>query len=786
MSGVRRSYGFILRKAALVAGAFLVLGLPSYSHAQSVPTKLVDPAAIEDQLATAGKTRVIVHLANDLNLGVFARMLRQKTERSAALTQIRTLIDAAILRNFPAGRTAAGSAIKRFALLPSFAAEISRADLARLQADPNVIRIEVDELKKPVLNATIPLIGLPSGGNSPSAEPSGYGRTVAIIDTGVQSSHPFLSPRVIAEACFVTAPERCPNGSQSQTGPGAAAPASGAEHGTHVSGIAIGSYAPGSPVYRGVANRANLVMVNVFGGSDSSYTSDIIRGLEFIENLVSTNGNPYKIDAVNISIGSGRSSGNCDSDPEKPIIDLLRSEGVLTVAAAGNDGWRSEMSAPACISSVVSVAATNKQAGIASYTNLDSNTTLFAPGGDFDTQGCVTSSVPQSRYKAICGTSMAAPHVAAAISLLRQANPAATPSEILAALTASNMPTVTDTRTGGAVTKPFLRVDTALANLRNQVLNSISVSKGVSGSVPADGVVTSSPGGISCGPLCTSVFPAGSRVTLTADASPRSRFAGWTGACSGAQPSCTVTVPSTPSAGLNVTALFSDATVPLATALDDTLTWTSGPNAGDVGGWFGQTTVMRSGDTTGSARSAAISDGQSSSIQTTVTGPGTLSFYWSVSSEADYDFLTFYIDGVRQSGRISGSVGFTQQTWSIPAGNHVLRWTYAKDDATAAGADAGYLDTVIFTPSQAQPNYTLTLKKKNSSYGAVTSSPAGLSCGRSCKTMSASFVQNTKVTLTARASAGRRFASWSGACSGSKATCTVNMSSDKAVTATFR
>lgn len=661
MTIIRRKSGSFAQAFALLAAGIMAFGMPSYSMAQTTPSKLVNPDLIEGQIASAGKSRVIVHLANERTLGVFGRMLKQRSDRSAALSQIRSLVDVAISRNFPAGRTATGSVIKRFSLIPAFAAEVSQSDLARLKADPNVIKVEPDDIKQPSLNATIPLIGLPGGANSPSTEPSGYGRTVAVIDTGVQSSHPFINPRVVAEACFLST-ARCPNGAYSQTGPGAAAPASGQDHGTHVAGIAMGSYGAGSPVYRGVANQARLVMVNVFGSQNGAYTSDIIHGLEYIESLVSTNGNPYHIDAINMSLGSSRFSSSCDSDPEKPIIDLLLSEGVFTVVAAGNNNSTNQMSAPACISSVVSVAATNKQGGIASYTNINANTTIAAPGGDFDPQGCITSSVPQNSYTEMCGTSMAAPHVAGAIAVLRQAKPDATTAEILAALTASNMPTVTDTRSGGTVSKPFLRVDTAIANLQNQVLNSIAVSKGVSGGGTAGGTVASSPGGISCGPSCTSLFAAGSTVTLSASADEKSRFAGWSGACSGTDPTCTVTLPLASAPSTNVTALFSNATVSLNTALDDTLTWSTTPTSGDIGNWFGQTTVMRSGDTTGSARSAVIGDNKTSSIQTTVSGPGTLSFYWSVSSEPNYDFLSFYIDGVRQSGRISGAPGFTQQS----------------------------------------------------------------------------------------------------------------------------
>lgn len=782
----KRQYPRCVTKAsAILAAAFLAIGAPALSFAQTAPTKLVDPAAIEQQIASTGKSRVIVYLANEANVGAFARMLAEKSGRPAALTRIRSLIDAAIRRNFPAGRTAAGSAIKRFALMPAFSAELSQADLARLKADPNIVKIEIDEIKTPVLNATLPLVGLPSGPDSPAQEPSGFGRTIAVIDTGVQSDHPFLSPRVVAEACFVTT-ARCPNGSTSQIGPGAARPASGADHGTHVAGIAVGSYGAGAPVSRGVANRAGLVMVNVFGSQRGAYTSDIIRGLEYIESLVSANNNAYRIDAVNMSLGGSRYSGPCDSAPEKPIIDLLKSKGVLTVVAAGNGSLTSQMSSPACISSVISVAATNKSAGIASYTNINAYTTIAAPGGDSDAQGCVTSSVTRSSYKAYCGTSMAAPHVAGTIGVLRQANPAATTTEILTALTAGNMPVVTDTRSGGRISKPFLRVDTAIANISNQVLNTISVSKGVSGGGSADGTVTSSPAGIACGSLCSSIFAAGATVTLTAAADEKSRFAGWSGACSGTEPSCTVSLPLTSAASTDVRALFTSATVSLNTALDDTLTWSTTPSASDMGNWFGQTNVLRNGDASGTARSAAIGNSQTSSIQTTVTGPGTLTYYWAVSSEANFDFLNFYINGVRQAGRISGSVGFQQQSWTIPAGTHVLKWSYTKDSSTAVGADAGYLDTVIFTPAATSKSFTLTVTKQNSSYGTVMSSPAGINCGRTCSTATASFAANKTVKLTARPVKGRRFVSWSGACTGKSTVCTVKMSDATSVTASFR
>jgi YD repeat-containing protein len=106
---------------------------------------------------------------------------------------------------------------------------------------------------------------------------------------------------------------------------------------------------------------------------------------------------------------------------------------------------------------------------------------------------------------------------------------------------------------------------------------------------------------------------------------------------------------------------------------------------------WGSTTypVYYDGD---SARSGYLGNNQFSEMQTTVSGSGTLTFYWKVSSEQNYDWLEVYLDGVRQD-RISGEVAWTQKSISISgAGNHTLRWRYIKDGSTSSGDDRGYVD----------------------------------------------------------------------------------------------
>jgi Dockerin type I domain len=94
--------------------------------------------------------------------------------------------------------------------------------------------------------------------------------------------------------------------------------------------------------------------------------------------------------------------------------------------------------------------------------------------------------------------------------------------------------------------------------------------------------------------------------------------------------------------------------------------------------------------------SGKIGDLNVSWVETTVTGPGTLSFDWMVSSEAGGDYLTFAIDGVNQSGAISGEAGWQTLTYDIPDGTHRLTWTYSKNGANASGLDAGWIRQVIY------------------------------------------------------------------------------------------
>jgi len=136
----------------------------------------------------------------------------------------------------------------------------------------------------------------------------------------------------------------------------------------------------------------------------------------------------------------------------------------------------------------------------------------------------------------------------------------------------------------------------------------------------------------------------------------------------------------------------------LSSALDTTgLNWAT---AGTLP-WVIQTTVTH--DNVDAAKSGAITHSQQSTLETMITGPATVAFWWKVESEQNYDFLSVELDGTMQF-RISGNVNWEQKTVAVPAGAHTLRWVFAKDGSVSTGGDAGWLDQVKVRTAQPPPS----------------------------------------------------------------------------------
>jgi Subtilase family len=352
------------------------------------------------------------------------------------------------------------SNVKAIGALPVASAEITQAALGQLREDPNVLLVTRDVPMPPSLMDSVPLIG---GDKVHQLGFRGTDRAVAVLDTGVQFDHPALAGAVSSEACFSTTSSSiyqvtslCPSQLDMSSLPGAArqcpANVNGCEHGTHVAGIVAGRQMSFSQQnFEGVAPAAKIVAVQVFslfeganvcGASEKcvrSFTSDQLRALEW----VFKHRDELKIAAVNMSLGGGYHDTPCDNTSAlTEIVERLRAKGVPTVIAAGNDAFNDGLAEPACISSAVSVAATKKDGNLdVSYSNVSTLVHIAAPGTN------IASSITGSDYARLSGTSMAAPHVAAALALLRQEYPNDTVLQLENRLT-SGAPITVDPRTG--------------------------------------------------------------------------------------------------------------------------------------------------------------------------------------------------------------------------------------------------------------------------------------------------------------------------------------------------
>jgi hypothetical protein len=147
------------------------------------------------------------------------------------------------------------------------------------------------------------------------------------------------------------------------------------------------------------------------------------------------------------------------------------------------------------------------------------------------------------------------------------------------------------------------------------------------------------------------------------------------------------------------------APVSLAEALDNSeLTWTT--NDTEEAEWFGEPFISHDG--VDAAQSGDIGYGESSFLSTEISGPGTFSFWWKVSSEEEYDYLTFYINET-EVDYITGEVDWEQKTFEIPDGDFIVEWVYNREYDDLLGqkserfgeyepANVAFVDQIVWTP----------------------------------------------------------------------------------------
>ncbi|GGV11030.1 S8 family peptidase [Streptomyces spectabilis] len=284
-------------------------------------------------------------------------------------------------------------------------------------AAPAVGRIWLDAKARPTLDKSVPQIGAPTMWQ---AGYTGKGIKVAVLDTGVDQTHPDLKGVEVLEKNFTGAPD-----AKDRMG-----------HGTHVASTLAGSGAKSGGKRKGVAPGARILDGKVISEEvGAGYDSDIIAGMQWAVD------SGAKI--VNMSLGSLDTPG---TDPMEEAVARLSGK-ALFVASAGNEGPEAgTLTTPGSAPEALTVGSVDKRDRIAETSSRGPNADgvakpdLTAPGENITAAASTDGPAAADGYVAMSGTSMAAPHVAGSAALLLQQHPAWTGTQLKAALTGSAKP----------------------------------------------------------------------------------------------------------------------------------------------------------------------------------------------------------------------------------------------------------------------------------------------------------------------------------------------------------
>ncbi|MEW9898994.1 S8 family serine peptidase [Chitinivorax sp. PXF-14] len=264
---------------------------------------------------------------------------------------------------------------------------------------------------------------------------------VAVVDSGVVLSHPDLQGQLVAGYDFVSNTLSSGDGDgldADPNDPGPADPASSGFHGTHVTGTIAARSNNGMGV-AGVAWNAKVMPVRVLGNTGAGSLYDIMQGVRYAAGLPNDSGTvpAQAAQVINLSLGGGGYS-----QATQDVFSAVRQKGIIVVAAAGNEA-SSQPSYPASYDGVVSVSATDMNRELAPYSNYGAHIDVAAPGGNagvdvngdgvadgvLSTVGDISSGQLEYKFAISSGTSMASPHVAGVVALMKSVNPGLTPAQ---------------------------------------------------------------------------------------------------------------------------------------------------------------------------------------------------------------------------------------------------------------------------------------------------------------------------------------------------------------------
>ncbi len=315
---------------------------------------------------------------------------------------------------------------------------------ARRQSD--VLFAEPNYIRRPLLVPDdvhyhyqwhYPLINLPNAWDITTGSSD---VVVAVVDTGVLLGHPDLEGQLVSGYDFISDVDTALDGDGIDADPDDPGDQDSVEgssfHGTHVAGTIAAASDNGKGV-AGIAWNARIMPLRVLGKGGGT-TSDIIQAVKYAAGLSNASGTipDEPVDIINLSLGGGGYSRI-----EANVYAAAREQGVIVVAAAGNDG-SSTPTYPAAYDDVVSVSAVAINESLASYSNYGATVDVAAPGGSstdangdgypdgvLSSTGDDGSGTIEMIYAFSTGTSMATPHVSGVAALMRSLYPGLTPLE---------------------------------------------------------------------------------------------------------------------------------------------------------------------------------------------------------------------------------------------------------------------------------------------------------------------------------------------------------------------